>query len=582
MAQLLNTTISTTGFIGLPAGTTAQRPGSPAAGMIRYNTSLQQTEYYDGAAWRSVSDSNPVATGGTVTDTEIAGVPYRVHTFTATGASTFTVTKSGEVEYLIVAGGGAGGGRHAGGGGGGGVLTGVASVTPQAYTITVGTGGVPGGYGSRGGNGGNSSAFGITTIGGGGGGGYNDGNPTNSGAAGGSGGGGASVTGLPGGPGTGGAGTDGQGFAGANGPFGGDWAGGGGGGAGGPGREPITAADGGLGGPGLASAITGVTIFYGGGGGGGGGGGPGTTTGGIGGIGGGGRGTSQYNPVTGNPGAANTGGGGGGTRDGAGTSGGTGIVIIRYRRNDTTTPSASLVRSTLPSSSPRDFLVQEGLVLNLDASNQASYAGFGATPSYSSQGTTWRNLANPSVNGTINGDLGFERGAPDHNRFVFTSSQFVATSNFLLGNGPTAWTLNAWVNTTTTADGLGLGAVASNASGGPVYSSIGVNAGRISYWTYEGQWLRRIGNITVNDGRWHMLTWVNYPNSTMAMYVDGILDVENQRSISGNNNPIDRFGGSWAGFFDGRISQITINLNRFLTSSEITQTFDSTRWRFGV
>jgi hypothetical protein len=68
----------------------------------------------------------------------------------------------------------------------------------------------------------------------------------------------------------------------------------------------------------------------------------------------------------------------------------------------------------------------------------------------------------------------------------------------------------------------------------------------------------------------------------MAMYVDGRVDVDNQRSVSGNNNPIDRFGGSWTAFFDGRISSITINLNRSLTTSEILQTFNATRWRFGV
>jgi hypothetical protein len=213
-------------------------------------------------------------------------------------------------------------------------------------------------------------------------------------------------------------------------------------------------------------------------------------------------------------------------------------------------------------------------VLNFDASDPDSYPG---------TGTIFRNLANTVNNGTIVNLPIFERAAPSNGRFVFNgSSTFISTNTFSLGNGNIAWTLSAWINTTTTADALGAGAIASNASGGPVYSSIGVNAGKISYWTYEGAWVRRIGNITVNDGRWHLLTWVNYTNSTMTMYVDGRMDVDNQRSVSGNNNPIDRFGGSWTGIFDGRISSITINLNRFLTSSEVLQTFNATRWRFGV
>jgi hypothetical protein len=39
-------TMTGTGFLDLPVGTTAQRPGSPAAGMIRYNSTLGQFEGY--------------------------------------------------------------------------------------------------------------------------------------------------------------------------------------------------------------------------------------------------------------------------------------------------------------------------------------------------------------------------------------------------------------------------------------------------------------------------------------------------------------------------------------------------------
>jgi len=185
MAQLKNTTISDTGSLNLPAGTTAQRPASPSAGMIRYNTTINDTEYYDGSAWRPISDSNPEATGGTIVDTDIGGVPYRIHYFTDTGNSTFTVSKGGEVEYLIVAGGGGGGANHAGGGGAGGLLSGTTTVTPQTYNITVGIGGAtaPVSNGPAASNGGNSSALGFTAIGGGGGGGAG-GQPGSSGGSG--------------------------------------------------------------------------------------------------------------------------------------------------------------------------------------------------------------------------------------------------------------------------------------------------------------------------------------------------------------------------------------------------------------
>jgi hypothetical protein len=44
--------INTTDSIVLPSGSTAERPGTPAEGMIRYNSSLGQLEFYDSEEWR--------------------------------------------------------------------------------------------------------------------------------------------------------------------------------------------------------------------------------------------------------------------------------------------------------------------------------------------------------------------------------------------------------------------------------------------------------------------------------------------------------------------------------------------------
>jgi len=385
MAQLQNTSIVDTGSLQLPQGTTAQRPVSPAAGMVRYNTTIQDTEYYDGTAWRLIADSHPEATGGTIIDTEVGGVPYRIHMFTNTGNTTFTVTKGGEIEYLIVAGGGSGGsGRHGGGGGAGGLLTGFTTVTPQAYTITVGAGGLAAasngsGTVGNGNNGGNSVAFGLTTIGGGRGGGHPG--PTESGAAGGSGGG-------AGHSGTGGAGTAGQGNNGST--LTNRSVNGAGGGAGG---APLTgfggetdfngrADDGGIGiysliippgyyfaggGGGSASPNDGSGDRWLGGNGGQGGGGGGACSSRVGGSRGGEGGeglnrggngnrearTGGTGRCDGGSGGANTGGGGGGAAgwgavgNGRGGNGGSGIVVVRYRRNLTTTTAPTFIRNNV-------------------------------------------------------------------------------------------------------------------------------------------------------------------------------------------------------------------------------------------
>jgi len=54
-------TCSSTSYIQIPVGTTAQRPASPASGEIRYNTTLNQFEGYANSAWGSLGGG---ATGG--------------------------------------------------------------------------------------------------------------------------------------------------------------------------------------------------------------------------------------------------------------------------------------------------------------------------------------------------------------------------------------------------------------------------------------------------------------------------------------------------------------------------------------
>ena len=45
---------NSTGRLKLPVGTTAQRPGSPATGDSRWNTTLSQQEVYNGTSWERV------------------------------------------------------------------------------------------------------------------------------------------------------------------------------------------------------------------------------------------------------------------------------------------------------------------------------------------------------------------------------------------------------------------------------------------------------------------------------------------------------------------------------------------------
>jgi hypothetical protein len=264
------------------------------------------------------------ATGGSAQDITVDGVNYRAHTFTSD--QNFVVSEGGEVEYLIVAGGGGGGLDLGGGGGGGGVRTGTVTLAPGTYSVVIGQGGSGSTSQSNTGSKGDNSSFNnIIALGGGGGKSRNSGTGNSEGGSGG----GGSFNNT-----TAGLGTAGQGFSGGTAAT---YGCGGGGGGGGTGDNATAPAQGGNGGIGYLSSISGVATYYAAGGGGGGGTSLGTPSGaGAGGLGGGGAG-STAGGVTPTNGTANTGGGGGGQGgtsgvgpSGSGGSGGSGIVILRY------------------------------------------------------------------------------------------------------------------------------------------------------------------------------------------------------------------------------------------------------------
>ena len=192
----------------LPAGTTAQRPSSPVAGSIRFNSTRSLYEGYDGNDWVDISTAPSV-----------------------------------EVQYLVIAGGAGGGGSVSGGGGAGGYRSSVSgessgggtsaesplmALLNSQYTVTVGAGGA-GVATNTIGNAGNDSVFAtVTSLAGGAPGCVGSSGSTLQAAGdGGSGGGGSGyASNTP----DGGSGAAGQGYDGGLGQSGGSGPGGGGGG----------------------------------------------------------------------------------------------------------------------------------------------------------------------------------------------------------------------------------------------------------------------------------------------------------------------------------------------------------------
>jgi hypothetical protein len=571
VAILKNTVFNDTGFVRLPIGNDAQRP-AVAAGKLRYNTTSGTVEVYNttDSLWIPTIDRGVIATGGTAYDIDIEGTTYRVHVFTIVGNSIFTVSRGGSVEYLVVAGGGGGTGNFfddGGGGGAGGLLTGIATVASQSYTITVGNGAAA--SDGQGVNGGNSVALGLTALGGGSGAGHRS-----SGAAGGSGGGaGGSFVGdnsvNAGGAATQpGSANGGFGNAGGNGSVngatvnGGGYPGsGGGGGAGSVGRHPFGggAGQGGTGGQGIVSNITGLQNFYAGGGGG--------LLGGAGGIGGGANATAGRGGSPGIAATANTGGGGGGGRasgdTGSPSAGGAGIVIIRYplkQANPVTVPGR---------------VVDNGLILDLDFSKPTVYAGSSTVVSDSRFN---------GLGGTITGTVPFlnfgthrsaMRGNITAGNSIILNPRCIAPGNeisLVFWNfGKTQQVSSIISGTTGSAQDLNIHLPWSD---GNVYWDCGSPFNRIAF------------NISAIYLGWRHWVFTHNANTGIKRIYNNGVEVSSGGAQTSSIPTLTslRLGEGWTGTSYGHNGDIGLfsSYNREISATEISQLYNATRWRFGI
>ena len=490
---------------------------------------------------------------------------YKVHTFTEGG--TFTVTGSGDVEYLVVGGGG-GGFNHgsavgsAGGAGalrtnlsgatngGGTSLDSTYGVTAQNYTITVGAGGA---VSTQGGDSSIVPASGTTITSNGGAegvtvqtNGATNGNASGSGA-------GAAYGGTQ----TGGAGgTYGNNGGNTHNAYWYSSAGGGGSSTvGGNSSGGVSNGDGaasavaGNGGNGTSNSITGSALTYAGGGGGA----PYDTTGtkgtGGSGIGGDGGGSGVTDATAGD---TNTGSGGGGcTYSGSGAGGGSGIVIIRYLTSSSIVATGGTVTVT------------DGLVAQLKFNDDVT--------------DTYGN------NGTVTGTETYVAGKIDK-AFSFNGSSYITLaneSNFDFERTD-PFSIAFWVNMGNNTNKMLM------CKGDDPYSA-GTTSG-ISIWT-QADWLDvninasssqfirvRTAIASIEDSTWHHVT-VAYDGSSAAsgltIYYDGVSqslstvsDTLTSSSIL-NNYPF-LIGDSGAGSRDwtGKLDDLRI-YDRELTQGEV-------------
>jgi len=94
-------TVNTTGALTLPTGTTAQEPGTPTAGMIRFNSSTQSFEGYNGTVWGSLGGSNATATGLWQNAMTITSVQTVANNYSAMSVGPITIAAGASVTVPV-------------------------------------------------------------------------------------------------------------------------------------------------------------------------------------------------------------------------------------------------------------------------------------------------------------------------------------------------------------------------------------------------------------------------------------------------------------------------------------------------
>lgn len=213
-------------------------------------------------------------------------------------------------------------------------------------------------------------------------------------------------------------------------------------------------------------------------------------------------------------------------------------------------------------------IVEDGLVLYLDAANENSYPG---------TGTTWTDLSNSANNGTLVNGVGYSSNNQGYLIFDGTNDEIICTNNssvqinvgtisswFNANNGNTgtngiiakqsAWGLFVWDNTLRTYDW-----------GNSTVRDTGITVGN-STWNYAAM------TFTETTGN---------PSNNAIIYLNAIPVLTTTVKHSNHNVTVQIGEANANQNFGGFISNSSI-YNRVLTASEIKQNFNALRGRYGI
>jgi len=222
-------------------------------------------------------------------------------------------------------------------------------------------------------------------------------------------------------------------------------------------------------------------------------------------------------------------------------------------------------------------IVTSGLTIYLDTDVYSSYIGSGTTfNDLTGNGNYFQLTNSPTYVSTE--PKNFSLSAASSQYFLYYVSIGNPTGNTGLSlPSANSWTCSFWFRTTTNTT---YNPFLSHMGSGPVYCLMGTTGTTLTYYHYNGGWFFKNGTTNILDNVWHQAVFVNAGN-TMIIYLDGVVERSSfDSTVSGGNNFVNGFGGSWAGNFTGNLTNF-MYYNTNLSAAQVSQNYNAQKHRFG-
>lgn len=227
---------------------------------------------------------------------------------------------------------------------------------------------------------------------------------------------------------------------------------------------------------------------------------------------------------------------------------------------------------------PVEGVVQQGLILHLDAGNTNSYPG---------SGTTWSDLTSTNGDATLMNGAFYSSNDGGYIDFDGTNDYArIPSSSWSVGNlfnGSNNFTISLWINIDSfpTNTNYIYSPVLFSPAEGHVYLTIGdgVPVNKIGLRTYLGAWTSPVSSNTLSTNTWYNICATYDSSSGFTLYQDGtsVSTSSSTGSIGTQTRSYTLIGGSTAAnqyrYLNGSISSLLV-YNRALTSTEVSDNYD--------